>query len=143
MQDIRYAARVQNVRVPIVALLTLPSSASTARSSASSRHSRRPLPVERPDQLVDIYGRESNSSAHETSSCRNYLAYRAQATTISVPSRTRTYRNLSIEAARTLSSEDGERRYFNTGFVRRLAACHHGGISRYRFVPVAVISDRL
>ena len=43
----------------------------------------RPLPVERPDQLVDIYGREANSSAHETSSYPNYIAYRAQTTTLS------------------------------------------------------------
>jgi predicted permease len=43
----------------------------------------RPLPVERPAELVNVYGRQATSSSHDGLSYPNYLDYRAQAGTIS------------------------------------------------------------
>jgi predicted permease len=43
----------------------------------------RPLPVERPAELVNVYGRATTSTAHDAISYPNYLDYRAQATTLS------------------------------------------------------------
>jgi len=42
----------------------------------------RPLPVERPEELVDIYGHTATSATHDTHSYPNYLDYRAQATSL-------------------------------------------------------------
>jgi hypothetical protein len=39
--------------------------------------------VERPQELVDIYGHTATSSAHETHSFPNYVDYRQQTTTLS------------------------------------------------------------
>jgi hypothetical protein len=41
------------------------------------------LPVERPNELVDIYGHSAVAAEHATSSYPNYLDYRQQATTVS------------------------------------------------------------
>jgi len=43
----------------------------------------RPLPVERPAELVNIYGHTATSSTHDTHSYPNYLEYRQQTTTLS------------------------------------------------------------
>ncbi|MCA9737815.1 MAG: ABC transporter permease, partial [Gemmatimonadetes bacterium] len=43
----------------------------------------RPLPVEAPQELVDIYGYRSTSPGHETHSYPDYLDYRAQTETLS------------------------------------------------------------
>jgi hypothetical protein len=43
----------------------------------------RPLPVDRPEELVDIYGHTATASTHDTHSYPNYLDYRQQTTTLS------------------------------------------------------------
>jgi putative ABC transport system permease protein len=151
VQDIRYAARGLR-KAPaftIVALLTLALGigVNSAIFSVVNAILFRPLPVERPDQLVDIYGRESNSSAHETSSYPNYLAYRAQSTTLSsLVAYSNFFAHLSIDGSSDLVvGEMVSDNYFQTFGIRPalgrvFTTEESAGIGSSAF---AVISDRL
>jgi len=123
-QDVRVAVRLY-LRAPmftvtVLVILALAIGVNSAIFSVVNAILFRPLPVERPDQLVDIYGRESNSSAHETSSYPNYIAYRAQTTTLSsLIAYSNFFAHLSIDGSSDLVvGEMVSDNYFNTLGVR-------------------------
>lgn len=63
----------------------------------------RPLPVETPDELVNIYGRSLESTSHDAISYPNYLDYRAQAQTLDgLIAHTNFFANLSIDGSSEL-----------------------------------------
>ena len=151
VQDIRYAARGLR-KAPaftIVALLTLALGigVNSAIFSVVNAILFRPLPVESPDQLVDIYGREANSSAHETSSYPNYIAYRAQTTTLSsLIAYSNFFAHLSIDGSSDLVvGEMVSDNYFKTLGIRpalgRVPTAEES--AGFGSSPFAVISDRL
>ena len=58
----------------------------------------RPLPVDRPEQLVDVYGHSATSSSHDANSYPNFLDYREQAETLSgMMAFSNFFANLSLE----------------------------------------------
>ncbi|MBT8488681.1 MAG: ABC transporter permease, partial [Gemmatimonadetes bacterium] len=60
----------------------------------------RPLPVESPEQLVDIYGHTATSDSHDSNSYPNYLDYREQTQTLSgLAGYTNFFANLSIDGS--------------------------------------------
>jgi predicted permease len=104
VQDIRYALRGlrRSPAFTFVALLTLALGIGVNASIFSVVNAIlfRPLPVERPSELVDIYGRAATSSTHDTHSYPNYLDYRANTKTLSeLIAYSNFFANLSIQGS--------------------------------------------
>jgi predicted permease len=106
-QDIRYAIRGLR-KAPaftLVALLTLALGIGVNSSIFSVVNAIlfRPLPVERPNELVDIYGRQSTATEHATHSYPNYVVYRSQTKTLSdLIGYTNFFAHLSIDGSSDL-----------------------------------------
>ena len=63
----------------------------------------RPLPVEHPEELVDVYGHTATSASHDTNSYPDFLDFRAQTETLSgMFAYTNFFANLSIEGSSEL-----------------------------------------
>jgi predicted permease len=149
-QDIRYAVRGLR-KAPaftLVALLTLALGIGVNSSIFSVVNAIlfRPLPVARPNELVDIYGRQATASEHSTHSYPNYLTYRAQTKTLSdLVGYSNFFAHLSIEGSSDIvTGELVTDNYFSTlGIKPALGRAFAGaeattqGASAY-----AVISDR-
>lgn len=107
MQDIRYAARGLR-KAPgftLVALLTLALGIGVNSSIFSVVNAIlfQPLPVARPEELVDIFGHQSTSNLHETHSYPNYLTYRSETSTLSdLIAYSNFFAHLSIEGSSDL-----------------------------------------
>ena len=103
-QDLRYAVRGlrKSPAFTLVALLTLALGIGVNSSIFSVVNSIlfRPLPIERPEELVAIYGHQSSSSEHGTHSYPNYLTYRSATTTLSdLVGHSNFFANLSIDGS--------------------------------------------
>jgi predicted permease len=63
----------------------------------------RPLPVERPAELVNVYGRAAEATGHDALSYPNYLDYRARTETLAgLVAHTNFFANLSIDGSAEL-----------------------------------------
>jgi macrolide transport system ATP-binding/permease protein len=104
----------------------------------------RPLPVESPDQLVDIYGHTATSSSHDSNSYPNFRDYAEQTETLSgLMAYTNFFANLSIEGSSELVvGEIVSQEYFDVLGVRP-ARGRAFDVSEYGSVgagPVAILS---
>jgi predicted permease len=151
LQDLRYAMRGlrRSPGFTLVALLTLALGIGVNSSIFSVVNAIlfRPLPVERPAELVDVYGRPTTSSYHETHSWQNYLAYREQTRTLSeLIAYSNFFAHLSIEGSSDLVvGEMVSDNYFRALGVRpalgRVFSADEA--STIGAAAFAVISDRL
>jgi predicted permease len=106
-QDIRYALRAlrRSPGFTAVAVITLALGIGVNATifSIVSSVLFRPLPVERPAELVNVYGHTDTSSDHDGLSYPNYLDYRARSETLSgVAAHTNFFANLSIAGSSEL-----------------------------------------
>ncbi len=149
LQDLRYTFRglrkSPGFTLVAIATLALGIGVNSLIFSLVNAVLLRPLPVESPGELVDIYGHTATSSSHDTHSHPNYLDYRAQSETLSdVMGFTNFFANLSIRGSSELVvGELVTESYFDLLGVRP-AVGRAFGADEYLAPgasPVAVLSD--
>jgi macrolide transport system ATP-binding/permease protein len=107
IRDIRYAIRglrrSPGFTLVAVATLALGIGVNATIFSMVSTVLFRPLPVEHPGELVNVYGHSETSSSHDAISYPNYLDYREQSETLDgVVAHTNFFANLSIDGSAEL-----------------------------------------
>lgn len=151
LQDLRYAMRGLR-RAPAftaVAMLTLALGigVNSAIFGIVNAILLKPLPVERPAQLVDIYGHDATSPTHDTHSYPNYVDFRRQATTVSgLIAYSNFFAHMSIAGSSDLVvGELATDNYFTVLGIRPLIGRVFGPEehSAPGAAPVAVLSHRL
>ncbi|MGH7676827.1 MAG: ABC transporter permease [Gemmatimonadaceae bacterium] len=151
LQDFRYALRGlrRSPGFTLVALITLALGIGVNSSIFSVVNAIlfRPLPIERPAELVNVYGHQATSNDHETISYPNYLAYRERTTTLSgVVAYSNFFAHLAIDGNSELVVGEivsdnyfpllGVRLALGRAFVPEEFAAEGA-------LPVAIISDRM
>ena len=148
IRDVRYGLR-SLLRVPgftLVAIITIALGIGVNSTIFSLVNAVlfRPLPVDRSEELVDVYGHTATSSSHDTSSFLNFEDYRDQAETLSgLMAYTNFFANLSIGGSSELVvGELVSRDYFGVLGVqaamgRTFAPDEFGAVGAS---PVAVLS---
>ncbi|HXV86098.1 MAG TPA: ABC transporter permease, partial [Gemmatimonadales bacterium] len=151
LQDLHYTLRGlrRSPGFALVALLTLALGIGVNSTIFSLVNAVlfRPLPVERPAELVDIYGHTATSSTHDTHSYPNYLDYREQASSLSgLAGYTNFFAHLTLDGgSEMVVGELVTQDYFSTIGVRPLMgrAFTPEEFAAPGASPVAVLSYRV
>jgi macrolide transport system ATP-binding/permease protein len=151
LQDIRYAVRGlrRSPGFTVVAILTLALGigVNSAIFSVVNAILYRPLPVERPEELVNVYGHQATQSVHESLSYPNLADYERQSTTLSgVIGYSNFFANATIDrSSDVVIGEVVTDRYFEVLGVRpvlgRTFTAEEN--SQGKGLPVAILSHRL
>lgn len=107
LRDIRYGfrslTRARGFSLVAIVTIALGIGVNSTIFSLVSAVLFRPLPVDAPEELVDVYGHTATSSSHDTSSYPNLLDYQAQTETLSgLMGYTNFFANLSIAGSSEL-----------------------------------------
>lgn len=151
LHDVRYALRGlrRSPGFTVIAVLTLALGigVNSAIFSVVNAVLYRPLPVERPEELVDIYGHQATEAVHESLSYPNFADYERHSTTLAgVIGYSNFFANATIDRGSDLViGEVVTDRYFEVLGVRpvlgRTFTAEEN--SQGKGLPVAILSHRL